>query len=83
MKRKKLPRGSSPTCPQCRKRCKSTVTDSRQAGDNIRRRRKCLNCAFRYTTYESNVADDMDAVREWLSDNLLPKIEELFKSTTP
>lgn len=78
--RRKLPNGSSPTCPECLKRCKSTVTDSRQSGDDIRRRRSCCNCGWRYTTYENTVADDLNTVREWLSEHVLPAIEELFKN---
>lgn len=40
-------------CPQCQKDC-SKVIESRDAadGDAIRRRRECLECAHRYTTYE-------------------------------
>lgn len=76
----KLPNGSSPTCPRCRKRCKSTVRDTRQSGDSIRRRRTCLNCGHRYTSYETTATDDMNTVREWISETLLPHIEELFKN---
>lgn len=40
-------------CPRCHKDC-SKVVESRDAadGDAIRRRRECLECAHRYTTYE-------------------------------
>lgn len=40
-------------CPQCQKDC-SKVVESRDAadGDAIRRRRECLQCTHRYTTYE-------------------------------
>lgn len=40
-------------CPYCREE-KDKVIDSRAAGDGfaIRRRRQCLNCNRRYTTYE-------------------------------
>lgn len=40
-------------CPFC-KEDKSRVVDSRSAGDGfvIRRRRECLECGRRYTTYE-------------------------------
>lgn len=40
-------------CPQCLKDC-SKVIESRDAadGDAIRRRRECLDCNHRYTTYE-------------------------------
>lgn len=40
-------------CPRCHKDS-SKVIESRDAsdGDTIRRRRECLECAHRYTTYE-------------------------------
>jgi len=40
-------------CPKCQAR-DTRVTDSRTSveGDNVRRRRECLECGFRYTTYE-------------------------------
>lgn len=40
-------------CPQCGK-CSSRVMESRdlEEGGSIRRRRECLGCGHRYTTYE-------------------------------
>ena len=38
-------------CPYCGS-SKSRVTDSRDAGEGIRRRRECLSCGVRFTTYE-------------------------------
>jgi transcriptional repressor NrdR len=40
-------------CPKCREK-ETRVTDSRmsQEGDNVRRRRECTACGFRFTTYE-------------------------------
>lgn len=40
-------------CPRCHQDC-SKVIESRDAadGDAIRRRRECLECSHRYTTYE-------------------------------
>lgn len=38
-------------CPQCGFQ-DSKVIDSRDAGDGVRRRRQCLSCRFRFTTYE-------------------------------
>lgn len=40
-------------CPKCAHE-DSKVIESREAGegDSIRRRRECLSCAYRYTTYE-------------------------------
>lgn len=41
-------------CPKCGNR-KDRVVDSRsiKAGDSIRRRRQCLACDYRFTTYET------------------------------
>jgi transcriptional repressor NrdR len=38
-------------CPHCSHE-DSKVTDSRTVNGNIRRRRQCLDCGFRFTTYE-------------------------------
>ena len=38
-------------CPHC-SHDDSKVIDSRDSGDGIRRRRECLECGRRYTTYE-------------------------------
>ena len=38
-------------CPHCN-HDDSKVIDSRDSGDGIRRRRECLECGRRYTTYE-------------------------------
>lgn len=40
-------------CPKCREK-ETRVTDSRMSveGDNVRRRRECTACGFRFTTYE-------------------------------
>jgi transcriptional repressor NrdR len=38
-------------CPLCN-HDDSKVVDSRDSGDGIRRRRECLRCSRRYTTYE-------------------------------
>ena len=38
-------------CPYCGY-SDSHVIDTRDAGDGIRRRRECLQCGLRYTTYE-------------------------------
>ena len=39
------------TCPYC-SRGDSKVIDSRDSGDGVRRRRECLACVRRFTTYE-------------------------------
>jgi transcriptional repressor NrdR len=38
-------------CPECH-HGKSEVVDTRTSGDGIRRRRQCLECAHRFTTFE-------------------------------
>jgi transcriptional repressor NrdR len=38
-------------CPHC-KHADSQVLESRDAGNDIRRRRECLRCKSRFTTYE-------------------------------
>ncbi len=38
-------------CPYCGE-AESRVTDSRDSGERIRRRRACLKCGVRFTTYE-------------------------------
>ena len=42
---------SSMRCPYCGD-TESHVTDSRDSGDGVRRRRECLRCGVRFTTYE-------------------------------
>ncbi len=43
--------GELMNCPFCGYR-DSKVTDSREVNDGIRRRRQCLSCSLRFTTYE-------------------------------
>lgn len=38
-------------CPKCKHR-ETQVVDSRDTQDGVRRRRECLACKYRYTTYE-------------------------------
>ena len=38
-------------CTQCKKG-DTRVVDSRDGENSIRRRRECLRCSFRFTTYE-------------------------------
>lgn len=38
-------------CPECQTP-DSRVVDSRTAGDHVRRRRECVSCQHRFTTYE-------------------------------
>lgn len=45
-------------CPLCDSETK--VTDSRETSKGIRRRRECLDCLTRFSTYESMVVSSMD-----------------------
>ncbi len=51
-------------CPKCGTR-DDKVIDSRQSrdGSNIRRRRVCLACAFRFTTYEEIERTDLRVIK--------------------
>jgi transcriptional repressor NrdR len=51
-------------CPKCGSR-DDKVIDSRQSrdGSSIRRRRECLKCKFRYTTYEEVERSDLRVVK--------------------
>ena len=51
-------------CPKCGSR-DDKVIDSRQSreGLSIRRRRECLKCAYRYTTYEEIERTDLRVVK--------------------
>jgi len=52
-------------CPQCH--ClDDKVVDSRviKDGEGVRRRRECLNCGHRYTTYESVIHAELKVVKK-------------------
>ena len=51
-------------CPKCGSR-DDKVIDSRQSreGLSIRRRRECLKCAYRYTTYEEIECTDLRVIK--------------------
>ena len=51
-------------CPKCGSR-DDKVIDSRQSreGLSIRRRRECLKCAYRYTTYEEIARTDLRVIK--------------------
>lgn len=64
-------------CPSCSFEA-TRVIDSREAEDSIRRRRECIKCNYRFTTYEKNeeisvMVIKKDETREPFSD------EKLFK----
>ena len=78
-------------CPRCHKDS-SKVVESRDAsdGDAIRRRRECLECAHRYTTYERVERPNLAVVkkdgtrelfdRDKLSSAIHKSIGKFFKS---
>jgi Predicted transcriptional regulator, consists of a Zn-ribbon and ATP-cone domains len=51
-------------CPKCGSR-DDKVIDSRQSrdGSSIRRRRQCLKCKYRYTTYEEIERSDLRVIK--------------------
>lgn len=50
-------------CPYCSHN-KLKVCDKRDSGDEIRRRRECLGCSKRFTTYERIEALDITVVKK-------------------
>ena len=63
-------------CPFCNND-NSKVIDSRDSGDSIRRRRECLRCGLRFTTYErvqtrALLVAKRDGRREEFDRGLLP-----------
>ena len=50
-------------CPYCfHKELK--VTDKRESPEGIRRRRECLKCGKRFTTYEKAVKEDLFVIKK-------------------
>src|SRR5437763_15173633 len=51
-------------CPKCGSR-DDKVIDSRQSRDSssIRRRRECLSCGYRFTTYEAIERSDLRVIK--------------------
>lgn len=66
-------------CPHCGHK-DSKVIDSRETGDGIRRRRECLSCGQRFTTYERVQANALLVVKrdgrreEFLRDKLFNSV---------
>ncbi len=50
-------------CPYCED-SKSKVTNKRKSLDSIRRRRECLKCGKRFTTYETIAREDLYVVKK-------------------
>ena len=50
-------------CPYC-EHTKSSVTNKRDSPDGIRRRRECLKCKKRFTTYEKIEKSDLYVIKK-------------------
>jgi transcriptional repressor NrdR len=50
-------------CPYCT-HTKSKVTDKRSSSEGIRRRRECLKCKKRFTTYERIERSDLYVIKK-------------------
>jgi len=50
-------------CPYCLYK-ESKVTDKRESPEGIRRRRECLKCKKRFTTYEKIARDDLYVIKK-------------------
>ena len=50
-------------CPYCSNNALK-VTDKRESPDGIRRRRECLKCKKRFTTYEKIVRNDFNVIKK-------------------
>ncbi len=50
-------------CPYCSHK-ESKVTDKRESPEGIRRRRECLKCGKRFTTYEKAVLEDIYVIKK-------------------
>lgn len=50
-------------CPYCSHK-ESKVTDKRKSPEGIRRRRECLKCGKRFTTYEKAVLEDIYVIKK-------------------
>lgn len=50
-------------CPYCSHK-NSKVTDKRESPEGIRRRRECLKCGKRFTTYEKAAIEDIYAIKK-------------------
>ncbi len=71
-------------CPYC-SHTKSRVTDKRDSPSGIRRRRECLKCEKRFTTYERIERGDLYVIKKddkrekFIPEKLLAGIERAFE----
>lgn len=73
-------------CPRC-KAYGLSCTDSRPDGETIRRRRRCLNCGFRFTTYEISKEDyrnlkDKEKENQALIADMISYLDEFYKKVS-
>lgn len=73
-------------CPRC-KAYGLSCTDSRPDGETIRRRRRCLNCGYRFTTYEISKEDyrklkDTEKESDALIADMLSYLDEFSKKAS-
>lgn len=71
-------------CPACRGE-KLSVVDSRKTVNSIRRRRKCLGCGYRFTTFELSDSaaarfEELDALDHMVS-RLSPHDRQVLQAT--
>jgi len=50
-------------CPKCHDR-ETQVIDSRDGPDSVRRRRECLSCKYRFTTYERTETPQVTVIKK-------------------
>jgi len=62
------------TCPACQS-VDTSVIDSRASRNGIRRRRRCLACQHRFTTYEAIVESDAP-------DEVVLQLDRISKETS-
>ena len=67
-------------CPTCQN-TDSRVLESRSAdsGKSVRRRRECLNCSFRFTTYERVETMPISVIKKMGAENYLIKKNYLLE----
>lgn len=73
-------------CPRCNA-LGLTCKDSRPNGETIRRRRRCLNCGYRFTTYEISAEDyrklkgEVEGTEALITD-MLSYLDEFYKKVS-
>ena len=66
-------------CPACNKKSNTKVIESRESSNSIRRRRECILCNERFTTYEKIHITTISVIkRDWTKEDF--SIEKLEKS---